>query len=509
MPTLDDRITEAFIRAAAPVDGSGLFPLIDRRHVRAGRLRRVRMGIAAVAVVLGTAGGLLVLNRAFERSATLPAQTPTVAPTPPPSSVATAGCDAPSRATADVDGDGTPDQLRVHCAEGDGPWILDVDWGNGASARRPLASCVQLCQIYATPDLDDDGAAELAVRAADASVSNNAFLEFYRLPVIEPDPDPLTVTGTGAEGWDGRFELGGDEVFHAAVGCDGLGNLIATSATQRHDGSWMVRAITLRLLPTGFDVTGDRTGRFPEAFDPGAYALCGAQILDHEGSSLLAEEGPTLPGVPFDVCNVRAIPGNFGQGSYGLAYVFEEANPPGAPCNHGSEGFQHVAVAPDGRTVTSMSPRLISCSVGAKCWPFATPDIDGDGIDEVAVAVGGGDREVWFELYRTVPAVTVMPGVRWCRNGACQEGRGFPLFWGVSEGPKDRAGVSCTRDTSGVPLLLAFDAGGKNGTGYEILPDRLEWRPDVVVGTLTAAHAVTAGRLCGAEVYDFVPFSGQ
>lgn len=507
MPTLDDRLTEAFTRSAASVDGSGLFPEIDRRRVRAGRLRRVRVGIAAVAVVLGTAGGLLVLNRAFDRSATLPAQTPTVGPEP--SAAATAGCDAPSRATADVDGDGTPDKLRVHCAGGDGPWVLDVGWGNGASAQRPLADCVQLCQIYATPDLDRDGAAELAVRAADAAVSKDAFLDFYRLPVTEPDPEPLAVTGAGAEGWDGRFALGGDEVSHAAVACDGLGHLIATSSTQRHDGSWQARAISLRLLPSGFDVIGDRTGRFPEAFDPGSYALCGAPILDPSGSTQLADEGPSLPGVPFDVCNVRAIPGDFGQGPEGIAYVFEEANPPGSPCNHGYEGFQHVAVAPDGHTVTSMSPRITTCSVGAKCWPFATPDIDGDGVDEVAVAIGGSDMQVEFELYRTIPAVAVMPGVRYCRNGPCQEGVGFPLFWGVSGGPKDRAGVSCTRDPSGAPLLLAFDAGGRNGVGYAVLPDRLEWRPDVVVGTLTAARAVTAGRICGAEVYDFVPFSGQ
>ena len=137
MPTLDDRLMEAFTRAAAPVDGSGLFPAIDRRRIRAGRFRRMRVGIAAVAVILGTAGGLLVLNRAFERSDTVPARTPTI-PTPAPSDVATAGCDAPSRATADVDGDGTPDHLRVHCSGAEGPWVLDVDWGNGASAQRPL-----------------------------------------------------------------------------------------------------------------------------------------------------------------------------------------------------------------------------------------------------------------------------------------------------------------------------------------------------------------------------------
>ena len=458
----------------------------------------------AVVVIAGTLTGVAVLNQVFRgsRAPATDVPTPRDRTTAPSVSAAPVDC-RPSGATADFDGDGTPDRIRLRCEGPDDRWAMVVDWGSGASAIRPVHPCVTTCVAYATPDLDADGAAELAVAAGDPSVSQFSFLVFYRLPATEPDPDPipLAATGVGVEGWNGRFELGGDEVFHSTVSCDASGRLVQATSQQRTDGSFSVRATTLELGADGFEVVGERQGSFPEAFETDASTLCGVRILDPGLASVRGDE-TSLPGVPYGVRDVRSILGDFGQGPNGVAYVFEESRP------DGYEGFQHVAVAPDGRHVESISPRLISCSVDAKCWPFATPDIDGDGVDEVAVADGAEGTDVLFQLYRAEPQVAVMPGVVYCRNGPCHEGVGFPLYWGTGTDPAQRSGVECM-DNAGAPFLVAYDAGASNGAAYEVLTDRLAWRPAVDVVSLMRGPGSAPTDLCGAPVYDFVPFSGR
>ncbi len=501
MPNLDDRIREDLRRAIREEpDLQDLFTVVSLRRARRKVRRKVGMAALTLVVIATTIGGFLALRHVFREGAG-----PATSPTPTPSaSVAACGV---SIAHAPFEGPSTPDgTVTIRCDHAGG-WVMDVAWGSGASAIRPLTPCVTSCEVYATPDLDGDGTAELAVLATDPSVSPFPFVVFYRLPSTEPDPAPLTVTGASAEGWDRVFEIGGNDVSHPTISCDANGDLVSTLSREQPDGSWFVRAITLTLRASGFDVIDDRSGRWFQPFDPGSAALCGSDVIDPTAAA--PPFSPTsLPGVPFDVCNVQAVHGSFGDGPNGVAYVFEE-RPAGMLCNHGSEGFQHVAVAPDGDTVTSISPRLLSCVPTTKCWLFATPDIDGDGVDEIAVADGGSPEEVEYQLYRVDLRAGAIPGVNWCRGGPCQPGDGFPLFWGARGGPTQRAGVECV-SLGGAPFLISYEPGPSRGVAYAVLPDRLQIRTDISVADPLLPDVTHIGTsLCGSGVDDFVPFLGR
>jgi len=95
-----------------------------------------------------------------------------------------------------------------------------------------------------------------------------------------------------------------------------------------------------------------------------------------------------IAGVPFLVCRVTAVSGDFGNGMT-TAWVFEEERVPGAGCV-GSEGFQHVAVGSDGR-VEMLSPRITDVlnDDAWRVWAYAAPDVNGDAIDEIAIAREG------------------------------------------------------------------------------------------------------------------------
>lgn len=137
-----------------------------------------------------------------------------------------------------------------------------------------------------------------------------------------------------------------------------------------------------------------------EVGSPDAYWFAGtpeAVIGSLVANGAADMEATRLPGIDaYRVCRVLALPGDFGDAGDEVV-VFEEERVPGAGCI-GSEGFQHVAVLRDGR-VTSLSRRITDFDIKAwRVWPYATPDLDGDGEDEIAVALsdGGEDRRVWF-----------------------------------------------------------------------------------------------------------------
>lgn len=124
--------------------------------------------------------------------------------------------------------------------------------------------------------------------------------------------------------------------------------------------------------------------------DPGSVV----QLVVSDGAVPLQQ----VPGLDGEVCRLMTLSGDFGATGDQVA-VFEDLRAPGAGCS-GSEGFQRAAILKDGR-VTSVSARLTDVFGDAayRVWPFATPDLNGDGIDEVAVAlsaVPGDATRVWF-----------------------------------------------------------------------------------------------------------------
>ena len=94
-----------------------------------------------------------------------------------------------------------------------------------------------------------------------------------------------------------------------------------------------------------------------------------------------------LAGVPFGVCRPTSIPGRFANAD-DTAWTFAAERQVGSGCA-GKPGQQFVG--------TGMVDRVDAYSggttpkMGIENWwaPYATPDLDGDGIDEIAVATTG------------------------------------------------------------------------------------------------------------------------
>lgn len=104
-----------------------------------------------------------------------------------------------------------------------------------------------------------------------------------------------------------------------------------------------------------------------------------------------------LAGVPFLVCRITTVSGTFG-GGMDTAWVFEEERVPGAGCV--GEGFQHLAVG-SGGSVDLLSPRITDVlnDDAWRVWAYAAPDVNGDGIDEIAIARQGSQpraRHLWL-----------------------------------------------------------------------------------------------------------------
>jgi WD40 repeat protein len=90
----------------------------------------------------------------------------------------------------------------------------------------------------------------------------------------------------------------------------------------------------------------------------------------------------TVAGIPFPVCGPMWIPGDFGGDGPEEVIVFEEASD--ADCS--STGRSHLGIR-DAATgaVTSYSGPIPQILTRLRTvWPYSTPDLDGDGVDEVA-----------------------------------------------------------------------------------------------------------------------------
>jgi hypothetical protein len=131
-----------------------------------------------------------------------------------------------------------------------------------------------------------------------------------------------------------------------------------------------------------------------------------APLASEKGSSPRpagSGDAVAIDGVPFKVCRPMTIPGDFGSG-LDTAWVFEEERVPGAGCI-GSEGFQRLGIG-SASDVQLLSDRITDL-VGDDAYkvsPYAAPDLNGDGVAEIAVAKQGDpntSRTIWFFQIRS------------------------------------------------------------------------------------------------------------
>jgi hypothetical protein len=206
MSGVDQRIRRELQRLTRPVDAAPVMDRIaDRKH-RRRVVRRVQVAALALFVVTGTVAGGYGLIRLFgtgpsgdvpidEPSESGSASVPPPSDTPSPTGVL---CDV-SSLVADVDGDGVPDEVTVFRPVSDttcDPSAIGAQdtglhqariafGGEGRVETEPqvLSECYAFaCRVFAAPDIDGDGAAEVAIRHL-----FGASTEFFGLYRLDPD----------------------------------------------------------------------------------------------------------------------------------------------------------------------------------------------------------------------------------------------------------------------------------------------------------------------------------
>lgn len=197
-------------------------------------------------------------------------------------------------------------------------------------------------------------------------------------------------------------------------------------------------------------------------------------------------QAETIPGVPFPVCRASSLPGDFGPGLT-RAWFFEAERAPGSGCAN-SEGFPRLAVG-DGTSVSYMSAEIHDYMDGTRAWLYATPDLNADGMNEIALGVDGHFAPGFasIALYRFT-GQGVQPVDMDC-GPACD-----PAHWvnlGSIDGA-DHAGAFCTNEFGGSYGLVRWNV--KEGTAE--LTGRL-WVYD---GTTLTATDVTVRRTGEASV---------
>jgi hypothetical protein len=109
-----------------------------------------------------------------------------------------------------------------------------------------------------------------------------------------------------------------------------------------------------------------------------------------EGTSVVPSPTPNVSpspqigediGLGFSVCDVTSVSGVFAPGVDGTAFVATRAGD--TRCPRPGDGFQLVAVDVSGDGLADASYGPLECETW--CSAFATPDVDGDGIDELLV----------------------------------------------------------------------------------------------------------------------------
>jgi hypothetical protein len=320
MPDVDDRIRTELRGLSREVPVEGVLDRVERRKKR----RRAQAVALAVAVVTGSVAGGVALTHVFGHRGTAPASQPSgptatspAATVPNPTSAGGSPspeevlCDE-SQLNADVDGDGALDEVALWspAPSCDSPqvgeqWVLHVSGGKlGPSAPgiqfygfdQAFTDCQQpafACRLFAAPDIDGDGAAELAIRIWESASADNlalyrlegfdtaAGLHFVRIALAPPGDVPWFPPG------DVWFRWGGSLSGLDSLECrsDGDRILVASSAgpVQGDPGHYDVHETQFRLQGDLLHVeaTADYPDLAPDQNPPFVTPpdLCGAPLV--------------------------------------------------------------------------------------------------------------------------------------------------------------------------------------------------------------------------------------
>jgi hypothetical protein len=177
----------------------------------------------------------------------------------------------------------------------------------------------------------------------------------------------------------------------------------------------------------------------------------GGSVTPFPSATTTTPPGPIDIGLGFPVCDVRTINSDLdGNGSIdAVSVVTKMSDAPDCPARGTSTEVLVVDLNGDGKAEASGGP--LACPTG--CEPFATPDVDGDGLPEIAIVVDrpvDGTKRIQLWEMTTPPGGTlaVIPFVD-------ADGDPATFAWGTDG--TNRFGVSCTSRTS-PPLVTEWQA---------------------------------------------------
>ena len=412
MPTFDEELRDRIARAVptVPSDDDRLGAIVRRKRLRTATRKFGTIAVVAT-VLLGTIGAFALLNGRSQ-------QTPGPADTSAPSVVGLGlpfpTCRVSSMPISTDAGDGSA-YVFTEAPEGDCPKAgdgtvgvgVDVD-GDGVvdATSGPLPDCWFQCEAFAAPDVDGDGVSEVAVSTEGA---DGYGISLYAVTTSPSTIEPMTVSST----FDTGPQDGGplqfawvDVATHASsAGCVSTGEQGPFFVLYSTEKLTPARVQTTSILIEGSTatVTAISTDTMPsdQAPMPGR-DLCEAPIYGSAAGlgTPVSTEATTIPGVPFPVCRASSLPGNFGPGLT-RAWFFEAERAPGSGCAN-SEGFPRLAVGDD-TSVAFMSAEIHDYMDGTRAWLYATPDLNADGTDEIALGVNGSAEQGFasIALYRS------------------------------------------------------------------------------------------------------------
>jgi hypothetical protein len=466
MPSIDDQLrTRLREGAPRPAGGGDLMERVGARKRRRASVRRAGTVGLVVVVLFGTTGAFIALARAF-RGEPIPGTIPTPTQPPPDLGLGFPICDvmsmpitvagAPGNAYVFSEAtDGCPKPGEGHRFVG-----ADLDGNGTVDATAPeLTDCFSPvgCETFAAPDVNGDGTSEIAVSVAGA---DGYGVWLYAVSTSPPAVEPITVVDPQGIGnmQTGPFQFAWVDVVGHSGGarCNTLpnGTTFTIFGVDKLDPNANVQFTDLRVSGTTATVIGASHDKVPIADAPvPGDELCGTRLYGSASAfPNAAEASQLLPGVPFSVCDPKSIPGDFGNlGTEAVVFARED---PATGCsgNHLAQ-YAGVRSSSSGSVTAYLGPLENSWPYeGTPFWAYASPDIDGDGTDELAVGITSSPDGVEIGFLRATSAdslETVMmdcgpgcdpfPRTTWIGTARSENGDTYPVgaYCGAFQGGGD------------------------------------------------------------------------